>query len=384
MLNIEELIRKIKEDPSLLHSVREKYKSDKWINNILLNTYEYKTKPTIITSMPIDVFLPLVAYCNANCLFCKYCNDYKYYLPVENLYFFKDIIKFVKNFGFNCYGEPLLHPDFDSIAYEIKKLLDPRATTYLVTNGILLQKRMDSVKKYCDSINISLNAATPETHSKLMRVNKNYFYNIIEAIKELVFYKKKYKSNFMIQISFCVTSLNFEEIPKFIKLCNKLQVDRICLYPLNLATIRELKTSKRTDYDTYKELSLINVSNKNIFESVLKAIKESNTEVVYSIKGWQESSIVEEIKIKNFELNKYYCSYLYQRMLIDVDSQYNFFARLCCFLESPKIGFRNYLKESDIYNILNHKEIVAWREKFIYNPPDICKKCLYLNKNLYT
>lgn len=383
-MDIEKLIKQIESDPLYFHHIKDRYKDDKWLYNILLNTYEYKTKPTIITSMPIDVFLPLVAYCNAHCLFCKYCNDYKYYLPVENLYFFKDIIKFVKNFGFNCYGEPLLHPDFDSITYEIKKLLDPRATTYLVTNGILLQKRMDSVKKYCDSINISLNAATPETHAKLMRVNKSYFYNIIEAIKELVFYKNKYKSNFMIQISFCVTTLNFEEIPEFIKLCNKLQVDRICLYPLNLATIRELEISKKTDYNTYKKLSLINVSDKNIFESVIKAIKESNTEVVYSIKGWQESSIVEEIKIKNFELKKYYCSYLYQRMLIDVDLENNFFSRLCCFLESPKIGFRNYLKEGDIRNILNHKEIVTWREKFIYNPPDICKKCLYLNKNLYS
>ena len=195
MVDLDSFIRKIKAEPEFFLEVKDKFIEDKWSYNILLNTYEYMTNPPIVSSIPIDVFLPIVSFCNANCVFCKYCNNYNYYLPVEKIIYFRNILKFVRNFGFNCYGEPLLHPDFDSLACEIRKYLDPRATTYLVTNGILLSEKMDMVKKHCDSINISLNAATPETYLRIMRIkDRHYFYKVVDSIKELKDYKKKYKT----------------------------------------------------------------------------------------------------------------------------------------------------------------------------------------------
>lgn len=384
--NADDLMQSILECPD--NYTKEKIKSigtkDEWLMNCALNAYEYATHATDVLSWPIDIILPITERCNARCLFCKYCPHENWFMPVEDIEFYDVLLKKVKNFGFSAYGEPLLHPDFSTLAQLVKSRIDPRATTYLVTNGSQLNQHLDTVKRYCNSVSVSLNAATAKTHEKVMHLD-NKFEQIIEAIEDLIIYRDYYDAKFIVQLSFVVIKDNIHEIPNFIKLAQRLRANKIYFNNLNIATETELN-SKGLTKDHYKALSPTNAKHFDILSAkAIKALDEARIEVQADPSGWHTTSLCGEDHEKNVfngiscNLN---CSYLYQRLMI---TDKNRTIRTCCFLESPpgynKIFFKNPLK---FHQYWNHDGLKAMRKAFVSgNLPVICRHCTGLNKNIF-
>ena len=388
MYHVDDLMREIRNDPSSfsVKKIEELTQGDPWLRNCALNTYEYIIQADTVHSYPLDVVLPMTCWCNANCQFCRYCENQYSYLSLDDLNKYDILLKYVKNFGFSSYGEPLLHPDFASFAQLVYGKLDPRATTYLVTNGLLLYKHLNVVKKYCNSVSISLNAATSQTHSKILRLKKDEFINVLNSIKNLVEYRDLYNNKFLIQLSFVVVKDNIHEIPEFIRLAQKLRVNKIYFNTLNLSYLSDFTPKIRI---TAKEYSDIHPSKhphfNKLYERAVTAIKNAKVSITASPQSWQSSSLYnnEFTVSEEFDtLKTVHCSYLYQRLLIADPER---IMRTCCFMVHPD-GFEKvrYVDSESFMEKWNSKGMRAMRKAFARKKlPQICKVCTLYEKNIF-
>jgi MoaA/NifB/PqqE/SkfB family radical SAM enzyme len=106
---------------------------------------------------PIYLVHALTARCNARCGFCAWNPDF--YDPkqqlsteaIERLYTDARRAGFI---GLSIWGgEPLLHPEFERLVRHAHGL---GLRTNMVTNGFLLQKKLEPVARYIDKVSISL------------------------------------------------------------------------------------------------------------------------------------------------------------------------------------------------------------------------------------
>ncbi len=136
-------------------------------------------------------------------------------------------------------GEPLLHPKSrEIISYPAKLGL----RVGLTTNGILLTERL--VEEFCRAgvnlINISLDAATPETYSKVRPERSgrfNFFQKVTENIRRAVKIKAKLAQEQPVNTGFMITMIQREESrgeeDQFVTLGEELGVDKVSFRPLN-------------------------------------------------------------------------------------------------------------------------------------------------------
>ncbi|MFO0563515.1 MAG: radical SAM protein [Polyangiales bacterium] len=133
---------------------------------------------------PLYLVHALTARCNARCGFCAWNPDF--YDPreqlsteaIERLYSDARRAGFV---GVSIWGgEPLLHKDFDRIARHAHEL---GLTTHVVTNGFLLERKLDPVVKYMDRVCISLDHPS-SLHDELRGI-KGLFERIVSATRAL-------------------------------------------------------------------------------------------------------------------------------------------------------------------------------------------------------
>lgn len=136
-------------------------------------------------------------------------------------------------------GEPLLHPKREElITYPAEKLgLD----VGLTSNGTLLTPQL--VERFCNAglslINISLDAATPETYQLVRptRAGANLFHKVTDniragvAVRNKLAKEKPIKTKFMITMIQRVESANEEDA--FETLGKDMGVDRVSFRPLN-------------------------------------------------------------------------------------------------------------------------------------------------------
>jgi len=366
--------------------IREIADGDEWLTNCALNTYEYVHQCEEVTTYPIDVVLPMTCWCNASCSFCTYCRNEKFFLEPGEIARYEVLLRHVKNFGFSSYGEPLVHPKFDKYAQAVKAVIDPRATTYLVTNGIHLHRHLNTVKRYCNSVSVSLNAASPEVHSETMRVSRDCFWNIIEGLEDLVKYKEVYNNKFNIQLSFVVLKTNLHEIPEFINLAQRLRVNKVYFNTLNLARKEDFSEKCKISFGEYQE---IHPARYPDFEQQKKravaALKEAKVPYQASPEGWGLTSLYSDadLEVKGSESGAtYHCTYLYQRLLMaDTDET----IRPCCFMKNaPGHSPVTYGDPSDFLNKWN---LVGFRELRralkIGNLPKSCEMCTLYEKNIF-
>ncbi len=187
---------------------------------------------------PFDVYpiyfeIAPVGYCNHRCIFCAF--DYTGYkkakLPA-------DILKArvsemaalgVKAIQYAGEGEPLLHPDFAEIAVHTRNAGIEMA---MLTNGVLLTKKF--VEKALDAFmwfQVSLDAATPETHAKIHRVPLGHFPRIIKNLAYAAEVKAKRGIACEIGVQMLLLPFNFKEaVPLALKL-KEIGVDYLTLKP---------------------------------------------------------------------------------------------------------------------------------------------------------
>lgn len=146
---------------------------------------------------------------------------------------FKEIIREfselgVPGIGFTG-GEPLLREDIFELMAETRRL---GMIAHLNTNGWLLEDKQarNIIDVGVDSVNISLDGATADTHDRI-RNQKGSFDRAINAVERLVNLKQKRSSHVRIKTVAVIDETNIDEVPQIFELARKLGTDCIELIP---------------------------------------------------------------------------------------------------------------------------------------------------------
>ena len=133
---------------------------------------------------PLYLVHALTARCNARCGFCAWNPDFydqKDQLPTDAI---KRLYSDAREAGFIGLsiwgGEPLLHKDFDDV---VRHAHDVGLVTHIVTNGFLLEKKLDAVVPWIDRVCVSLDHPSA-VHDELRGI-KGLYDRILSATKAL-------------------------------------------------------------------------------------------------------------------------------------------------------------------------------------------------------
>ncbi|MBL8717268.1 MAG: radical SAM protein [Myxococcales bacterium] len=133
---------------------------------------------------PLYLVHALTARCNARCGFCAWNPDFydpKQQLTTDEI---TQLYTDARQAGFAGVsiwgGEPLLHPDFGALVAHARGL---GLATHMVTNGFLLERKLDAVVEHVDRVCISLDHPS-EKHDELRGI-KGLYGKILSATKAL-------------------------------------------------------------------------------------------------------------------------------------------------------------------------------------------------------
>ncbi len=190
-----------------------------------------------LLSLPQYMGLCPTGACNASCLFCSVTHNrkgiQKHGLPYDKLeHFLAPVSKTIRMFGLEGNGEPTLYKRFEDL---VGSLTYDGAGFYLITNGERLNPEIIDflIASGITSVNFSLNAATADTHFRVMRLKG--FEHIIDNIKMFSDFREVNGAPDL-SVSFVVNSLNIHEVIDFLDLGLKLlknSNDRIYIRPLS-------------------------------------------------------------------------------------------------------------------------------------------------------
>ena len=180
----------------------------------------------------------MVTYrCNLHCQMCDMPHKASLHQQLNENEFtthqFKEIIhQFAKlgtpGIGFTG-GEPLLRKDIFELLAETRR---HGMVANLNTNGLMLDDvaAQKIISTDIDSVNISLDGATPVTHDRIRR-SQGAFVKTVDAISRLAHYKRKYDSRLRIKTVTVLNETNIDEIPQILKLGRQLCADCVEIIP---------------------------------------------------------------------------------------------------------------------------------------------------------
>ena len=179
-----------------------------WLN--ILSTGSY--------TLPI-VTLYVTEGCNLKCVMCSYRDS----LPNElSLLEIENLASRLHEYGLRHIvysgGEPLTRRDFPLIC-KIFSRFGVKQT--LLTNGLLLEKRLDEIQNCCTEIIVSLDGATPDVHNAIRGVDS--FDLILRGIRKAV----SMVGTFSVSIRCVIQKKNFREIGEIVDLAKSLSVHRV-------------------------------------------------------------------------------------------------------------------------------------------------------------
>lgn len=142
--------------------------------NHLQNRREVAAQPERMHTQPSSVEIELTNRCNLACIQCLRSQGLKPYelgdMRMEDYQHILAQFPRALSVCLNGFGEPLMHPRFlDIVAYTRARLPGTKITIY--SNGMLLQGALLErlPRSGLTEINVSIDAATPETYSKVRR-----------------------------------------------------------------------------------------------------------------------------------------------------------------------------------------------------------------------
>lgn len=183
-------------------------------------------------------------------------------------------------------GEPLLRRDFKQICE-----LFSGARKTLLTNGLLLEKRIDEFQNIFDEIIVSIDGADAETHNKIRGIKS--FEIISEGIKKTL----ANNLNQIISIRTVIQKNNFRSLPAFIELAKSLGVARISFLAADVLS-DAYGRDNRGAVSPNSELTL--TQDETIeFRKIIK-------EVIVKYKNDFDSKFISESPDKLFHLVDYY------------------------------------------------------------------------------
>lgn len=216
------------------------------IGSFLSKRFSYSSFSRMLVLGPNLVFIGTTFKCNFNCLFClehsplEFPPDSPYYLGETirqkeysfgsmDYGLFKKIIDDIHDLGtrqvsLSGAGETLLHEDFIDMCRYLKS---KGLKCAISTNGELLTRQISKslIETGIDTLNVSLNAACPDTHKKINGLDRQAFQNVISNIEFLSSLKRRLdKASPKLTLSFVICKLNFFEIENMVRLAADLGI----------------------------------------------------------------------------------------------------------------------------------------------------------------
>jgi MoaA/NifB/PqqE/SkfB family radical SAM enzyme len=210
-------------------AIIKKYKDDRFLLNYHLNIWEYYTGQIRLETYPWIVTLPIASACNAKCTFCTaWLHQTKSLLHPDQVDRLEALLRHARQVGLISFGEPLLNPYIDEIVAKCRTYMDDRASFFLVTNGLLLGTRLESlIRSKVYGYSVSVNAATDQTHHKVMGLGRRSFSKILKTIESLVELRNEKNPSLHIGVGFVLCKDNLHEAANFVRLFTRIGVDRI-------------------------------------------------------------------------------------------------------------------------------------------------------------
>ena len=178
---------------------------------------------------PHEVKISYDFECNYNCVICR--DVIKINTPKEMELYDKVYLPKVIEASRNAEivnllgsGDPLFSRHSRLLMKELIKTY-PKIKFNLFTNGLLLDEKNLTELGIQDSIHglsVSVDAVNRETYKKVMRTDA--FDKVMENLKLMADWRKKGKINW-ITINFVVHLMNYKEMPEFLKIAQKLDVN---------------------------------------------------------------------------------------------------------------------------------------------------------------
>lgn len=206
----------------------------RWLNAAVA-TWEMHLGCEEVLSLPQYMAICPTGQCNASCGFCSVTTNrtgiIKKQLPFDSLdRFLSPIVGSLRLFGLEGNGEPSLYDRFDEL---LLRVTSRGAAAYLISNGERLS--VDQIAlllaSSTDAINFSLNAATAETHRRVMKLKG--WDAVVQNISRFVRWRGD-ASEPLISVSIVVTRDNVHEVQQFLHFAEwQLKVDRILIRPLS-------------------------------------------------------------------------------------------------------------------------------------------------------
>ena len=127
-------------------------------------------------------------------------------------------------------GEPTLHPNLAEI---VRTLTKSGSMVCMTTNGsrMSVNKFRELVDAGMVEFNFSLNAATADTHEKVMRLDD--FAAVEDTLLSILDYKENNCKHVDVHVSFVLCAHNEREVMRFVSRWRDTPVSRIWIHPLN-------------------------------------------------------------------------------------------------------------------------------------------------------
>ena len=165
------------------------------------------------------VILYVTAGCNLRCITCSYRDALPNELTLDE---YRDLASQLSDLGLRRVvysgGEPLVRRDLPAIC---RTFQGSRARQSLLTNGLLLEKRMDEIHGLFEEIIVSLDGPDAQTHNAIRGLD--CFDQIVRGIKRQLALPNRPR----ISARYVIQRQNFRKIGEMISFAESLGIDRV-------------------------------------------------------------------------------------------------------------------------------------------------------------
>ncbi len=201
------------------------------LRNYSLYQKELRERPLVMKSHPTGIEIEMTNRCNLACTQCLRSLGLKPYklgdMDPDNYKKILDQFPYVMNISLNGFGEPMMYAHFfDIVAYTRKER--PWAKIGIYSNGGLIDEEKAYRMMDCGltELNISIDAAKPETYRRVRRGGK--LPDLHDNIKRLVRIKQETRARFpMLGLNFVMLNDNEGELVPFVEQAADMGVDFI-------------------------------------------------------------------------------------------------------------------------------------------------------------